>query len=106
MPEEIYQQNPDGTTTLVSIVPDILAPDISSGVAVLIPTTGGSRVTVNTRYAKNNLAILLTRVQNTASAVGNVFVHDALTIEGQSFVIRSTNASDAGEIYWEILQLD
>jgi hypothetical protein len=105
MPTEIYQQNEDGTTTLIEVIPDTEAPDVKSGFAVLVPTAGGSRVTVNTRYARTNMPVILTRTQNSVSAIGNIFVHDTQTVEGQSFVIRSTNASDVGEIYWEILEL-
>ena len=97
---EIYNQNEDGTNTLVSTIPSTEAPDVREGYVDLIPTTGGSRATVSTRYASS--PIILTRIQDNTGQVGNVFIHTPSTVDGESFQIRSTNASDAGTIFWQV----
>jgi len=97
---ENYKQNEDGSTTLESTtnIPD--TPEVPlDGYADLIPTTGGSRVTVLTEHAGKAVPII-TRIQDNTTAVGSVYIYDPATVPGESFQIRSTNASDSGTVYW------
>ena len=102
---EVYQTQIDPQTgepvsVLVSQVEILEAPDITSGEAQLIPQTGGSRVRVETKYAGRD--VIITRQQDGSTQIGNVYIQTSQTIQGESFVIRSTNASDTGTIYWTL----
>ena len=95
---ETYASDGLGNTTLASSV-NAEDPIATEGYAVLVPTAGGSRVTITTPLAGTSVPII-TRIQDNTSAVGSVYIYDAATQDGVSFQIRSTDAQDAGTIYW------
>ena len=49
-------------------------------------------------------AVILTRNQDNTTAIGNVYIYSPSTIDGVSFEIRSTNISDNGTVYWQIVE--
>lgn len=93
-----YQWVSDGENVEIS---STTIPDINlelSGYADLV----GGRVTVNSYHAGK--AVILTRNQDNTTLIGNVYVYAPNTITNVSFEIRSTNTSDNGTIYWQIVE--
>ena len=95
---ETYGTDTNGNTVLLSVEDDGQTLDILSGIADLI----NGNATVLTSYAGKN--VILSRNQSVSSAIGNLYVDLDFTVVGQSFRIRSTNASDNGSVYWEIVE--
>jgi hypothetical protein len=76
-------------------------PDINyelSGYADLV----AGRATVSSYHAGK--AIILTRNQDNTTLIGNVYIFSPNTVNNVSFEIRSTNTSDNGTIYWQIVE--
>lgn len=93
-----YQWVADGVNIEVS---STTIPDINlelSGYADLV----AGKVTVNSYHAGK--AVILTRNQDNTTLIGNVYVYAPNTINNVSFEIRSTNTSDNGTIYWQIVE--
>lgn len=93
-----YEWISDGVNQEISStnVPDI---GLSlSGYADLV----NGRVTVENYYSGS--AVILTRNQDNTSAIGNLYIYAPATVPQVSFEIRSTNASDNGTVYWQIVE--
>ena len=76
-------------------------PDIGlsySGYADLV----NGRATVESYFAGS--AVILTRNQDNTSAIGNLYIYAPATVPQVSFEIRSTNSSDNGTVYWQIVE--
>lgn len=96
--EIIYQWISDGVNVQIS---STLTPDLNmelSGFADLI----NGRATVNCYHAGK--AVILTRNQDNTTAIGNLYVYTPATVEQVSFEIRSTNNSDNGTVFWQIVE--
>ena len=96
--EIVYEWIADGVNQEISSIP---VPDIGlelSGFADLI----SGRVTVNCYHAGK--AVILTRNQDNTTAIGNLYVYTPATVEQVSFEIRSTNNSDNGTVFWQIVE--
>lgn len=100
MRTEKYIQDENGNVTLVESEDDGIIDHPKEGEVKLVPTAGGARVVVNTPYAGE--FITLQREQTNVSNIGNIVIINP--IPGQSFEIRSTNASDAGTIKWKLIE--
>jgi hypothetical protein len=100
MKTEMYQQNLDGTVTYIETIDDGIPELVKEGEVKLVPTSGGARITVNSIYAGQ--FITLQREQTSTANMGNVTLINV--IDGVSFEIRSTNASDAGTIKWKLIE--
>ena len=98
MRTENYGLDADGNTVLLSVEDDGLPPEANSGYADL----SLGRVTVTTPYAGQ--AVVITRNQDNTTLIGNLYVYSPNTIPGVSFEIRSTNSSDNGTVYWQIVE--
>lgn len=96
--EIIYQWIQDGVNVeiLSTQITDIN--NETSGFADLI----AGKVTVNNSNAGK--AILLTRNQDNTTFIGNLYIYAPNTIPNVSFEIRSTNTSDNGTVYWQIVE--
>ena len=93
-----YEWISDGINQEIS---SVLVPDIGlelSGFADLV----NGKATVNCYYSGK--AVILTRNQDNTTAIGNVYIYSPATIENVSFEIRSTNVSDNGTVYWQIVE--
>ena len=93
-----YEWISDGVNQEVS---SINVPDIGlslSGYADLV----NGRATVENYYSGS--AVILTRNQDNTSAIGNLYIYAPATVPQVSFEIRSTNASDNGTVYWQIVE--
>jgi hypothetical protein len=97
---ETWLQNEDGTLTLVSSVyfDDVIVNDAFEGEVQLVI----GKATVQNLHAGKN--VVLSRKQSTATAIGHLYVDIDEIVSGVSFVIKSTNASDAGIVVWKILE--
>lgn len=96
---ETYTLNPitgEQELTNVEITPDINLE--TSGFADL---TAG-RATVSSIHAGK--AVLITRNQDNTTFIGNLYVYSPNTIPQISFEIRSTNISDNGTVFWQIIE--
>lgn len=100
MRTEYYKQKKDGTTVLDYAIDDGTPQPLKEGEVTLVPTSGGARKVVETPYAGQ--FITLQREQTSTSNMGNIAILNV--IDGQSFEIRSTNASDAGTIKWKLIE--
>lgn len=98
MRTENYGIDENGNTILISVEDDGSPIEANFGYADL---TAG-RVTVQTSHAGK--AVILTRNQDNTTAIGNVYIYSPSTIDGVSFEIRSTNISDNGTVYWQIVE--
>lgn len=98
MRTENYGIDENGNTILISVEDDGSPIEANFGYADL---TAG-RVTVQTSHAGK--AVILTRNQDNTTAIGNVYIYSPSTIDGVSFEIRSTNVSDNGTVYWQIVE--
>jgi len=96
---ETWIQNEDGTLTLVSSVyfDDVIVNDALEGEVQLVL---GKATVQNINAGKN---VVLSRKQSTATAIGHLYVDIDEIVSGVSFVIKSTNANDAGIVIWKIL---
>lgn len=93
-----YQWVSDGVNIEVS---STTIPDINyelSGFADLV----AGKVTVSSYHAGK--AVILTRNQDNTTLIGNIYIYAPNTINNVSFEIRSTNTSDNGTIYWQIVE--
>lgn len=96
--EIVYEWIADGVNQEIS---STLVPDIGlelSGYADLI----NGRATVNCYHAGK--AVILTRNQDNTTAIGNLYIYAPSTVNQVSFEIRSTNNSDNGTVYWQIVE--
>jgi hypothetical protein len=93
-----YEWISDGINQEIS---SVLVPDIGLELSGFAELTNG-KVTVNCYHAGK--AVILTRNQDNTTAIGNVYIYSPSTIEGVSFEIRSTNVSDNGTVYWQIVE--
>jgi len=100
MRREYYKKKEDGSIVFDYAIEDGIVEELKEGEVVLVPTSGGARKTVNTSYAGQ--FITLQREQTSTSNMGNIAILNV--IDGQSFEIRSTNASDAGTIRWKLIE--
>jgi hypothetical protein len=98
MRTENYGIDENGNTILLSVEDDGSPVEANFGYADL---TAG-RVTVQSSHAGK--AVILTRNQDNTTAIGNVYIYSPSTIDGVSFEIRSTNVSDNGTVYWQIVE--
>lgn len=92
-----YQWMNDGENVEVSSTP---TPDVNmelTGYADLI----NGRATVQSYHAGKS--IILTRNQDNTTAIGNLYIYSPATITQVSFEIRSTNNSDNGTVFWQII---
>lgn len=96
--EIVYKWIEDGVNEVISVT-DI--PDVNyetSGYADLV----AGKVTVNSFHAGK--AVIITRNQDNTTLIGNLYVYSPNTINNVSFEIRSTNSSDNGTVYWQIVE--
>ena len=98
MRTENYGIDENGNTILLSVEDDGSPVEANFGYADL---TAG-RVTVQSSHAGK--AVILTRNQDNTTAIGNVYIYSPSTIDAVSFEIRSTNVSDNGTVYWQIVE--
>jgi len=98
MRTENYGIDENGNTILLSVEDDGSPVEANFGYADL---TAG-RVTVQSSHAGK--AVIITRNQDNTTAIGNVYIYSPSTIDGVSFEIRSTNVSDNGTVYWQIVE--
>jgi len=94
----IYKWIQDGVNEVVSVTPVVDVNYITSGYADLV----AGKVTVNNFNAGKS--VILTRNQDNTTLIGNLYVYSPNTINNVSFEIRSTNASDNGTVYWQIVE--
>jgi len=76
-------------------------PDIGLELSGFADLTSG-RATVNCYHAGK--AVILTRNQDNTTAIGNLYIYAPATVPQVSFEIRSTNNSDNGTVFWQIVQ--
>lgn len=99
MGQEIeYEWISDGVNQEIS---SILVPDIGLELSGFADLTNG-RATVNCYHAGK--AVILTRNQDNTSAIGNLYIYAPATVQQVSFEIRSTNSSDNGTVFWQIVE--
>ena len=99
MGQEIeYEWVSDGVNVIVN---STSIPELNLSLSGYADLTAG-RVTVQTSHAGK--AVILTRNQDNTTAIGNVYIYSPSTIDGVSFEIRSTNISDNGTVYWQIVE--
>ena len=94
----VYQWISDGVNQIIS---EVLLPDIGLELSGFADLTNG-RVTVNCYHAGK--AVILTRNQDNTSAIGNLYIYAPATVQQVSFEIRSTNNSDNGTVFWQIVE--
>jgi hypothetical protein len=94
----VYQWIEDGVNEVVSTTP---TPDINIETSGFADLTLG-RATISSYHAGK--AVILTRNQDNTTAIGNVYIYAPNTINQVSFEIRSTNNSDNGTVYWQIVE--
>jgi hypothetical protein len=92
-----YQWISDGENIEIENIATADAPAITNGIAQLV---NGS-CTISTIYAGKS--VLLSRNQSLSSSIGNLYVDTDFTIPGVEFRIRSTNANDNGEVFYQIV---
>ena len=96
--EIIYEWISDGVNQEISST-DI--PDINFNLSGYADLTSG-RVIVESYHAGK--AVILTRNQDNTTAIGNLYIYAPATVPQVSFEIRSTNSSDNGTVYWQIVE--
>lgn len=96
--EIVYEWIADGVNQEISSIP---VPDIGLELSGFADLTSG-RATVNCYHAGK--AVILTRNQDNTTAIGNLYVYTPATVEQVSFEIRSTNNSDNGTVFWQIVE--
>lgn len=96
--EIIYEWISDGVNQEISST-DI--PDINFNLSGYADLTSG-RVIVESYHAGK--AVILTRNQDNTTAIGNLYIYAPATVPQVSFEIRSTNNSDNGTVYWQIVE--
>lgn len=96
--EIIYKWISDGVNEILS---STTIPDLNMELSGFADLTNG-RATVNCYYAGK--AVILTRNQDNTTAIGNLYVYTPATVEQVSFEIRSTNNSDNGTVFWQIVE--
>ncbi len=94
----IYQWVEDGVNQVVSVTN---TPTINYELSGYIDLVAG-RATVSSYHAGK--AVILTRNQDNTTLIGNVYIFSPNTVNNVSFEIRSTNTSDNGTIYWQIVE--
>jgi hypothetical protein len=95
--EITYQWIQDGENIEIENIQTSDAPAITNGIVQLV----NGNVTISTIYAGK--PVILSRNQSLSSAIGNLYVDTDFTIVGVEFRIRSTNVSDNGEVYYQIV---
>jgi hypothetical protein len=95
--EITYESIGDGENIEISNVVTDDSPEVTNGIATLV---NGS-CTIVSAYAGKS--VILSRNQSISSAIGNLYVDTDFTIIGVEFRIRSTNANDNGEVYYQIV---
>jgi hypothetical protein len=95
--EITYQSIGDGENIEISNVVTDDSPEVTNGIATLV---NGS-CTIVSAYAGKS--VILSRNQSISSSIGNLYVDTDFTIAGVEFRIRSTNANDNGEVYYQIV---
>lgn len=93
-----YQWIEDGVNQEIS---STNIPDIGLETSGYADLTNG-RVTVSNYNAGK--AVILTRNQDNTTAIGNLYIYAPSTVPQVSFEIRSTNNSDNGTVYWQIVE--
>lgn len=96
--EIVYEWIADGVNQEIS---STAVPDIGLELSGFADLTNG-RATVNCYHAGK--AVILTRNQDNTTAIGNLYVYTPATVEQVSFEIRSTNNSDNGTVFWQIVE--
>jgi hypothetical protein len=94
----VYRWIEDGMNEVISITD---TPNINIETSGFADLTAG-RVTINNFNAGK--AVIITRNQDTTTAIGNLYIYAPNTINQVSFEIRSTNANDNGTVYWQIVE--
>ena len=95
--EITYESIGDGENIEISNVVTDDSPEVTNGIAQLV---NGS-CTIVSAYAGKS--VILSRNQSISSSIGNLYVDTDFTIAGVEFRIRSTNANDNGEVYYQIV---
>jgi hypothetical protein len=96
---ETYTLNPiTGEQELTNVE---ITPDVNLELSGYIDLTAG-RATVNNFNAGK--AVLITRNQDNTTFIGNLYLYSPNTIPQVSFEIRSTNISDNGTVFWQIVE--
>lgn len=96
---ETYTMNPiTGEQELTNVE---ITPDVNDFINGTIDLTLGKAI-VQTIHAGK--AVLITRNQDNTTLIGNLYVYSPNTINNVSFEIRSTNSSDNGTVYWQIVE--
>ena len=96
--EIVYEWIADGENQEIS---STAIPDIGLELSGFADLTNG-RATVSCYHAGK--AVILTRNQDNTTAIGNVYIYTPATVEQVSFEIRSTNNSDNGTVFWQIVE--
>ena len=97
--EEIYGKDPEtGLTVLLETIIRDGSPELLEGEATLV----SGNATVLTAFAGKK--VILSRNQSLSSGIGHLYVDEDHTVVGESFRIRSTNSSDNGTVYWQIVE--
>ena len=96
--EIVYEWIADGVNQEISST-DI--PDINFNLSGFADLTSG-RVIVESYHAGK--AVILTRNQDNTTAIGNLYIYAPSTVPQVSFEIRSTNSSDNGTVFWQIIE--
>lgn len=93
----------DTSTVNYQVIP---FPDIFEGTNTLIPTVGGSEVTINIGGIPGltifDTSLLLVSHASTGGTLGKLYVSTADIEAGVSFKIKSTSATDSSEVAWKI----
>lgn len=99
MGQEIeYKWVSDGVNVIVN---STSIPELNLSLSGYADLVNGKAI-VSSYYAGK--AVILTRNQDNTTAIGNVYIYSPSTIDGVSFEIRSTNISDNGTVYWQIVE--
>jgi hypothetical protein len=96
--EIVYEWIADGVNQEIS---STLVPDIGLELSGYADLTNG-RATVQSYHSGK--AVIITRNQDNTTAIGNLYIYAPATVPQVSFEIRSTNNSDNGTVYWQIVE--
>lgn len=96
--EIIYKWISDGVNEILS---STTIPDINYELSGYADLVAGKAIVSSYHAGKS---VILTRNQDNTTLIGNVYVYSPNTVPNVSFEIRSTNTSDNGTIYWQIVE--
>lgn len=96
--EIVYEWIADGVNQEISTTS---VPDSNLELSGYADLTNG-RVTVQSYHAGK--AVIITRNQDNTTAIGNLYIYAPASVPQVSFEIRSTNNSDNGTVYWQIVE--